>query len=287
MRTQIYHSRLRVDNRSKRVILTLVERHDCPLPLSEKSVRRNLALLRTGSPSAPSESVPGRYAPAADRSGELPGRSPPQGPIRRPGGSIPRAPAGGGSAGKAVRGGCTADSEGTALCLPAPQDRQRLRRRHRIGRMGPDIIAVIDTVLVKAYTGQEETLRLLLEVKRADNLAQAEAYRDRQTLIRQWEELLELVLAGGACFSLGQLAVKPLAAVIHPQPVQNRLGQRDAPPPVSIKVSMTLPVQSAGAYRPGTDSDGADGDPVRRICGAGAVGLSGCAGGTDPLPVSG
>ena len=92
--------RLRVDNRSKRVILTLVERHDCPLPLSEKSVRRNLA----------------RYG--------------------------------------------------------------------------------------------EETLRLLLEVKRADNLAQAEAYRDRQTLIRQWEELLELVLAGGACFSLGQLAVK-------------------------------------------------------------------------------
>ena len=92
--------RLRVDNRSKRVILTLVERHDCPLPLSEKSVRRNLA----------------RYG--------------------------------------------------------------------------------------------EETLRLLLEVKRADNLAQAEAYRDRQMLIRQWEELLELVLAGGACFSLGQLAVK-------------------------------------------------------------------------------
>ena len=89
-----------MDNRSKRVILTLVERHDCPLPLSEKSVRRNLA----------------RYG--------------------------------------------------------------------------------------------EETLRLLLEVKRADNLAQAEAYRDRQMLIRQWEELLELVLAGGACFSLGQLAVK-------------------------------------------------------------------------------
>lgn len=92
--------RLRVDNRSKQTILTLVERHDCELPLSERSVRRNLA----------------RYG--------------------------------------------------------------------------------------------EETLRLLLEVKRADNLAQAEAYRDRQTLIRQWEDLLELVLAQGACFSLKQLAVK-------------------------------------------------------------------------------
>lgn len=92
--------RLRMDNRSKQIILTLVERHDCELTLSERSVRRNLA----------------RYG--------------------------------------------------------------------------------------------EETLRLLLEVKRADNLAQAEAYRDRQALIRQWEDLLALVLAQGACFSLGQLAVK-------------------------------------------------------------------------------
>lgn len=92
--------RLRMDNRSRQTILTLVERHDCELSLSERSVRRNLA----------------RYG--------------------------------------------------------------------------------------------EETLRLLLEVKRADNLAQAEAYRDRQTLIRQWENLLELVLAEGACFSLRQLAVK-------------------------------------------------------------------------------
>ena len=92
--------RLRFDNQSKKTILTLVERHDCELPLGEKSVRRNLA----------------RYG--------------------------------------------------------------------------------------------EATLRLLLEVKRADNLAQAEAYRDRQTLLRQWEDLLELVLAEGSCFSLERLAVK-------------------------------------------------------------------------------
>ena len=54
----------------------------------------------------------------------------------------------------------------------------------------------------------EETVRQLLEVKRADNLAQAEAFRGRQTLIDQWEELLDEVLASDSCFSLKQLAVK-------------------------------------------------------------------------------
>ena len=92
--------RLRMDNRSKHTILTLVERHDAPLVLSEKSVRRSLS----------------RYG--------------------------------------------------------------------------------------------EETLRLLLEVKRADNLAQAEAYRDRQALISQFEDLLQVVLESGECFSLKHLAVK-------------------------------------------------------------------------------
>lgn len=92
--------RLRFDNHSRKTILTLVERHDCELPLSEKSVRRNL----------------NRYG--------------------------------------------------------------------------------------------EETLRLLLAVKRADNLAQAEAFRDRQVLLRQWEDLLGLVLQEGGCFSLRQLAVR-------------------------------------------------------------------------------
>lgn len=92
--------RLRFDNHSKKIILTLVERHDCELPLSERVVRRNLA----------------RYG--------------------------------------------------------------------------------------------EETLRLLLAVKRADNLAQAPAYRDRQRLLDQWEDLLEVVLSSQACFSLRQLAVK-------------------------------------------------------------------------------
>ena len=54
----------------------------------------------------------------------------------------------------------------------------------------------------------EETLRLLLKVKRADNLAHAPEYRDRLELIDQWEQLLNVELASGSCFSLGQLAVK-------------------------------------------------------------------------------
>lgn len=92
--------RLRFDNRSKKTILTLVERHDSELASSERSVRRNLA----------------RYG--------------------------------------------------------------------------------------------EETLRLLLAVKRADNLAQAEAYRGRLEQIAQWEALLDQVLAGDSCFSLKQLALR-------------------------------------------------------------------------------
>ena len=54
----------------------------------------------------------------------------------------------------------------------------------------------------------EEILRLLLKVKRADNLAHAPEYRDRSELIDQWEQLLNVELASGSCFSLGQLAVK-------------------------------------------------------------------------------
>lgn len=92
--------RLRFDHRSKQQILTLVERHDSELPLSDRAVRRNLA----------------RYG--------------------------------------------------------------------------------------------EEILRLLLDVKRADNLAQAPEYRTRQELIEQLEQLLNLEIASGSCFSLKQLAVK-------------------------------------------------------------------------------
>ena len=99
-KAEVIMNRLRFDHRSKQQILTLVERHDAELALSDRAVRRNLA----------------RYG--------------------------------------------------------------------------------------------EDTLRLLLSVKRADNLAQAEEFRSRQDLILQWEQLLNLELASGSCFSLKQLAVK-------------------------------------------------------------------------------
>ena len=53
----------------------------------------------------------------------------------------------------------------------------------------------------------EEELRLLLDLKRADNLAQASAYHGRQAEIALAEEILDRLLAEDACFSLKQLAV--------------------------------------------------------------------------------
>lgn len=53
----------------------------------------------------------------------------------------------------------------------------------------------------------EETLRLLLKVKRADNLAQAPEFRGRQELLTQWETMLNMEILSGNCFSLKQLAV--------------------------------------------------------------------------------
>ena len=53
----------------------------------------------------------------------------------------------------------------------------------------------------------EQDFRRLLEVKRADNLAQAPAFWDRQQEIDLAEEILDNLLAEDACFSLKQLAV--------------------------------------------------------------------------------
>ncbi len=54
----------------------------------------------------------------------------------------------------------------------------------------------------------EEDLRLLLDLKRADNLAQAPAYWGRQAEIQKGEDILNRLLAEDACFSLRQLAVR-------------------------------------------------------------------------------
>ena len=53
----------------------------------------------------------------------------------------------------------------------------------------------------------EEELRLLLDLKRADNLAQAPAYHGRQAEIQLAEEILDRLIEEDACFSLKQLAV--------------------------------------------------------------------------------
>jgi len=53
----------------------------------------------------------------------------------------------------------------------------------------------------------EQTLRQLIHVKRADNLAQAPEYRHRQAEINLAEEILDRLIAEDACFSLKQLAV--------------------------------------------------------------------------------
>ncbi len=53
----------------------------------------------------------------------------------------------------------------------------------------------------------ETGLRQLIALKRADNLAQAAAYHDRQAELDKGEAILERLLAEDACFSLKQLAV--------------------------------------------------------------------------------
>ena len=54
----------------------------------------------------------------------------------------------------------------------------------------------------------EEDFRRLIQVKRGDNLAQHPAYLQRQQLLDQLEQLLNVVLQEDQCFSLKQLAVK-------------------------------------------------------------------------------
>lgn len=53
----------------------------------------------------------------------------------------------------------------------------------------------------------ERDLRRLIQVKRADNLAQAPRFWDRQAEIDKAEVILDRLLAEDACFSLKQMAV--------------------------------------------------------------------------------
>lgn len=93
---------------------------------------------------------------------------------------------------------------------------ERLRFDHRSREIILTLVArhdapmTLDEKCVRRHLARygEEVVRLLLEVKRADNLAQAPTYWDRLEQVDQWQQLLEKVLADEACFSLKQLAVK-------------------------------------------------------------------------------
>lgn len=71
--------------------------------------------------------------------------------------------------------------------VPIPKTEKSVRRL--LGRLG------------------EEDLRLLLLLKRADNLAQSPAYQDRQRELDSAERMMETLLRRGACFTLRQMAV--------------------------------------------------------------------------------
>lgn len=94
------------------------------------------------------------------------------------------------------------------ICRRMRMDRQRserialLVRRH--GQPLPDTARGMLRLL---HAVGEETLRQLIAVKRADNLAQAAQYRTRQHDIDRSEQLLETVLAEQPCLDLRQLAV--------------------------------------------------------------------------------
>ena len=81
----------------------------------------------------------------------------------------------------------------TAVTLVAWHDRNIPRTRPAIARALREL--------------GERDLRRLMALKRADNLAQAPAYRAMQEEIGKAEAILDQLLAEGACVSLGQLGV--------------------------------------------------------------------------------
>lgn len=63
--------------------------------------------------------------------------------------------------------------------------------------------------LLKRWLGRygETGLRRLIDLKRADNLAQSEEWRDRLTTLAECEKIIDEIIAEGECFSLKSLAV--------------------------------------------------------------------------------
>lgn len=87
-------------------------------------------------------------------------------------------------------------------------DRRSAERiRELVLRHDRQIVPTEKSVTHCLNTMGEEMFRQLLEVKRADNLAQHPAYRGRQKEIDRLEEILSSVLAEKPCFTLRQMAV--------------------------------------------------------------------------------
>ena len=102
-----------------------------------------------------------------------------------------------------VSGDMTAD-----ICRRMRMDKQRSARIELlVRRHGPDLPNTKKAMLRLLNSIGEEALRQLIAVKRSDNMAQSEAYRDRQQAIDESERLLQEVLDEQPCFTLQQLAV--------------------------------------------------------------------------------
>lgn len=94
------------------------------------------------------------------------------------------------------------------ICRRMRMDKQRSARIELlVRRHGPDLPQNKRGMLRLLNGIGEEAVRQLIAVKRADNMAQAAAFRSRQQEIDGSERLLEEILRDRPCFTLQQLAV--------------------------------------------------------------------------------
>ena len=94
------------------------------------------------------------------------------------------------------------------ICRRMRMDKQRSARIELlVRRHGPDLPENKRGMLRLLNAIGEEAVRQLIAVKRADNMAQAAAFRSRQEEIDRQEQLLQRILDERPCFTLQQLAV--------------------------------------------------------------------------------
>ncbi len=81
--------------------------------------------------------------------------------------------------------------------------------------------------LLKRWLGRygETGLRRLIDLKRADNLAQSEEWRDRLTTLAECEKIIDEIIAEGECFSLKTLAVNGRDLMALGIPSGERIGK--------------------------------------------------------------